>query len=157
MVAETREAQRQADLSSRKKQSILQPLPKLDDQTDPEAFLATFEAAMKEGNFQNNEWTMNIRKLPTGKASSIYQEMNVTTETPYLVFKTSLLQRHGYTETRTRNTFWRSSPGNQQSPRNHLTPILKGITRLDQNIRGPQDHIMEQLLGALTCYYSSEV
>ena len=135
MVAETREAQRQADLSSRKKQSILQPLPKLDDQTDPEAFLATFEAAMKEGNFQNNEWTMNIRKLLTGKASSIYQEMNVTTETPYLVFKTSLLQRHGYTETRTRNTFWRSSPGNQQSPRNHLTPILKGITRLDQNIR----------------------
>ena len=38
MVAETREAQRQADLSSRKKQSIFQTLPKLDDQTDPERF-----------------------------------------------------------------------------------------------------------------------
>ena len=60
MVAETREAQRQADLSSRKKQSILQTPPKLDDQTDPEAFLATFEAAMKEGNFQNKERTLGI-------------------------------------------------------------------------------------------------
>ena len=75
MVAETHEDQRQADLSTRKKQSILQTLPKLDDQTDPEAFLATFEAAMIEGNFQNYEWTTNIRKLLTGKTSSIYQEM----------------------------------------------------------------------------------
>ena len=78
-------------------------------------------------------------------------------ETPYLVFKTSLLERLGYTETRTRNTVCRCGSGDQQSPRNHLTPILKGITRLVQNISGPQDHIMEQLLGTLTCYYLSEV
>ena len=32
---------------------------------------------MKEGNFHNKEWITNIRKLLTGKASSIYQEMNV--------------------------------------------------------------------------------
>ena len=29
----------------------------------------------------------------------IYHEMNVTAETPYVVFKTSLLERLGYTET----------------------------------------------------------
>ena len=156
-ASEIHKAQHQTDLASQKKQAILQALPKLDDHTDPEAFLATFEEAMEEGDFLMEEWMKNIRKLLTGKASSIYYEMNVTAETPYLVFKTSLLERLGYTETRTRHKVWRSSPGDQQSPRNHLTPILKGITRLAKNICDRQDHIKEQLFGVLTCYYSSEV
>ena len=65
-------AQNQTDLAFQKKQAILQALPKLDDHTNPEAFLATFEEAMEEGDFQTEEWTKNIRKLLTGKASLIY-------------------------------------------------------------------------------------
>ena len=77
-ASEMRKAQ--PDLASQKKQAILQALPKRNDHTDPEAFLATFEEAMKEGDFLTEEWTKNIRKLLTGKASSIYHEMNVTEE-----------------------------------------------------------------------------
>ena len=40
--------QYQTDLAFQKKQAILQTLLKLDDHTDPEAFLATFEAAMEQ-------------------------------------------------------------------------------------------------------------
>ena len=78
-ASEMHKAQHQTDLASQKKQAILQDLPKPDDHTDPEAFLATFEAAIEE-NFLTEEWIKNIRKLLTGKASSINREMNVTAE-----------------------------------------------------------------------------
>ena len=46
-ASEMHKAQHQTDLASQKKQAILQALPKLDDHTDPEAFLATFQDLLK--------------------------------------------------------------------------------------------------------------
>ena len=45
----------------------------------------------------------------------------------------------------------------QQSPRAHLSPIIRGINRTAVKVKDQKDQIMEMFNGVLTRYYSSEV
>ena len=59
-------------------------LQKLDDLTDPEAYFVTFEASMAEGDFAEKDWLTILRKQVTGKALSVYQELDPAV--PYKTF-----------------------------------------------------------------------
>ena len=48
--------------------TILQSLQKLDNSTDPEAYLLNFELSMAEGNFPADDWTTILRKSVTGRS-----------------------------------------------------------------------------------------
>ena len=86
---ELRAVEAEAWKSSKKKQLILQMLQKLDDQMDPEAYLATFETSMAEDNFTEEEWPTILRK-----ALSVYQELDRAI--PYQTLKYTLLERLDY-------------------------------------------------------------
>ena len=152
---ERRAAETEVREASNKKQLILQTLQKLDDLTDPEAYLVAFETSMAEGDFAEKDWLTILRKLITGKALSVYQELDPAV--PYKTFKSTLLEWLGYTDAKARKTVWRSQPSDQLSPRNHLAPIIRGINRLAQTVNDRKGHVFEQFRGALTLYYSAEV
>ena len=73
---ERRAAETEVREASNKKQLILQTLQKLDDLTDPEAYFVAFETSMAEGDFAEKDWLTILRKLVTGKALSVYQELD---------------------------------------------------------------------------------
>ena len=152
---ERRAAETEVRETTNKKQLILQTLQKLDDLTDLEAYFIAFETLMAKGDFTEKDWLTILRKLVTGKLFSVYQELDPAV--PYKTFKSTLLDRLGYTDAKARKTVWRSQPSDQQSPRNHLAPIISGINRLSQTVNDRKGHVLEQFRGALTLYYSSEV
>ena len=76
-----------------------------------------------------------------------YQELDATI--PRQDFKRQLLERLGCTEAKARQAVWRNLPTEQQSPRAHLSPIIRGINRLAMKVK---DHIMEMFNGVLTLY-----
>ena len=152
---ERRASETEVREASKKKQLILQTLQKLDDLTDPEAYFVAFESSMAEGDFAEKDWLTILRKQVTGKALSVYQELDPAV--PYKNFKSTLWERLGYTDAKARKTVWRSQLSDQQSPRNHLAPIIRGINRLAQPVNDRKGHVFEQFRGALTHYYSPEV
>ena len=87
--------------SQDEKGAIIQILPKLDGQAEPN--LANFVASMEQGNFPYQNWIATIRIIFTVKAASIYQEMSVTVEMLYQTFTTLLLERLQYTASRIRH------------------------------------------------------
>ena len=149
---ERRAAETEVREASKKKQLILQMLQKLDDLTDPEAYFVAFETSMAEGDIAEKYWLTILRKQVTRKTLSVYQELDPAV--PYKTFKSTMLERLGYTDANARKTVWRSQPSDQQSPRNHLAPIIRGINRLAQPVNDRKGHVFEKFCGALTLYYS---
>ena len=75
---------------------------------------------------------------------------------PYQDFKRQFLERLGCTEAKARQVVWRNLPTEQQSPRAHLSLIIRGINRLAVKVKDEKDQIMEIFNGVLALYYSSE-
>ena len=89
-------------LRQAEEQLILQILQKLDDQTDTEANLTLFETSMAEGDFMEEDWSTILGKEVTGTALSVYQKLDSTI--PYQTFKSTLLERLGYTDAKAKRT-----------------------------------------------------
>ena len=62
---------------------------------------------------------------------------------PYQEFKALLLERLGCTCVKTTQTVWRNLSSDKESPRAHLTPIIRGINRLTNNLKDTKEFIME--------------
>ena len=138
-----------------KRQAILQNLQKLDNQTDPETYHALFELSMAEGLIPTREWNQLLRKQTVGRAAEVFQELDGTM--PYPEFKALMLERLGCTCVKARQTVWKNQPLDHQSPRAHLTPIIRGINPLTNNLKDTTEFLMEMFQGVLTLYYSAEV
>ena len=123
-----RAAETEARDASNNKQLILQTLQKLDDLTDPEAYFIAFETSMAEGDFAEKDWLTILRKLVRGKALPCTR--NWTQRSPTKHLNQRCWRRLGYTDAKARKTVCRSQPSDQQSPRNHHAPIIRGINRL---------------------------
>ena len=52
---------------NKKQSTVLQSLQKLDNSTDPEAYLLNFELSLTEGNFPADVWTTILQKFVTGR------------------------------------------------------------------------------------------
>ena len=62
-IMESKEALCKAEQLDKKRSNILHNLQKLNDSTDPEAYLETFEAAMTDGSFDKKDWLPALRNL----------------------------------------------------------------------------------------------
>ena len=155
-IMESKEALCKAEQLDRKRSNILHNLQKLNDSTDPEAYIETFEAAMTDGSFDQKDWLPALRNLLTGKALSFFRELAVTEETLYLSFKTSFLERMGCTIKQARKTLWNNHPENDTNLREHLQPILRAITRLGEHLTTKADFTAELFQGCLSAYYSPD-
>ena len=150
---ELRAAEAVAREASKKKLLILQMLQKLDDKTSLRSTLLHLKlqwwkaTSQKKtgGQFCNKSW----------KGISVYQKLDPAV--PYQTFKSTLLERFGYTDAKARRTVWRSHPSDQQSHGSNHALIICGINRLTQLANDWKDHVFEQFRGALTLYYSPEV
>ena len=78
-----------------KRQAILHNLQNLNNQTDPETYLAHFELSMAEGLVPTREWNQLLRKQTACGAAEVFLEMDGTM--PYPEFKALLLERLGCT------------------------------------------------------------
>ena len=105
------------------------------------------ELSMTEGNLPADDWTTILRKSVTGRSLEAYQELDATI--PCQDFERQFLERLGCIEAKARQAVWRNLPTEQQSPRAHLSPIIRGINRLAMKVK---DHIMEMFNGVLTLY-----
>ena len=76
---------------------------------------------------------------------------------PYPEFKALMLERLGCTCVKARQTVWRNQPLDHQSLRAHLTPIIRGIYRLTNNLKDTKEFMMEMFQGVVALYYSAEV
>ena len=120
------ESRRAADIVAKelemKRQAILHNLQKLDNQTDPETYLAHFELSMAEGLIPTREWNQLLRKQTAGRAAEVFQELDGTmayAEFKALMlerlgctcirFKALMLERLGCTCIKARQTVWRKS------------------------------------------------
>ena len=104
------ESRRAADIVAKelemKRQAILHNLQKLDNQTDPETYLAHFELSMAEGLIPTREWNQLLRKQTAGRAAEVFQELDGTM--PYPEFKALMLERLGCTCVKARQTVWKA-------------------------------------------------
>ena len=71
--------------------------------------------------------------------------------------QSSMLERIGCTCIKARQIVWRNQPSDQQSLRAHLTPNIRGINGLTNNLKDTKEFMMEMFQGVLTLYYSAEV
>ena len=105
------ESRRAADIVAKelemKRQAILHNLQKLDNQTDPETYLAHFELSMAEGLIPTREWNQLLRKQTAGRAAEVFQELDGTMA--YAEVKALMLERLGCTCIKARQTVWRKS------------------------------------------------
>ena len=153
---ECKEALCKAEQLDRKRSNILHNLQKLNDSTDPEAYLDIFKAAMTDGYFDQKDGLPAQRNLLTGKALSFFRELAVTEETLNRSFKTSFLERRGCTIKQARKMQWNNYPGNDTNLREHIQPILRVITRLVEHLSTKADFTAELFQGCLSAYYSPD-
>ena len=101
-----------------KRQATLHNLQKLDNQTDPETYLAHFKLSMTEGLIPTGEWNQLLRKQTTGRAAEVFQELDGTM--PYPEFKALMLERLGCTCVKARQQSGRISHWTT-NPREHIS------------------------------------
>ena len=83
---------------NKKQSTVLQSLQKLDNSTDPEAYLLNFELSMAEGNFPADDWTTIFRKSVTGRsleAIKIWMQSRSGCKYPVPGFQTAILETTG--------------------------------------------------------------
>ena len=116
------ESRRAADIVAKelemKRPAILHNLQKLDNQTDPETYLAHFELSMAEGLIPTREWNQLLRKQTAGRAAEVFQELDGTM--PYPEFKALMLERLGCTCVKARQQSGRISHWTT-NPREHIS------------------------------------
>ena len=83
--------------------------------------------------------------------------MDLDLTIPYQSIKSNLLEHLGHTKAKARRQTWISKPGDNQSPRIFLAPIVRNIQRLSKDLSSQKDFVKELFLGVLTLLYSAEV
>ena len=110
---------------------------------------------MAEGLIPTREWIQLRQKQTAGREAEAFQELDGTML--YQESKALMLESLGYTCVKARQTVWRNQRSDHQSQRAHLTPIIRGINRLTNNLKDTKEFMMEMFQGVLTLYYSAEV
>ena len=139
----------------RKRQQVLSSLQIFDQTTDPEAYLSSFELFMREGVIPEGEWPAILRKQASRKIMEVMMDLDLTI--PYQSIKSNILEHLGHTKAKGRRLTWTSKPGDNQSPRSFLAPIVRNIHRLSKYLISQKDFVKELFLGVLTLHYSAEV
>ena len=83
--------------------------------------------------------------------------MDLDLTIPYQSIKSNLLEHLGHTKAKARRQTCTSKPGDNQSPRSFLAPIVRNIQRLSKDLSLQKDFVKELFLGVLTLHYSAEV
>ena len=109
----------------RKRQQVLSSLQTFDQSTDPEAYLSSFELFMLEGGIPEGEWPAILRKQASGRIMEVMMDLDLTI--PYQSIKSNLVEHFGHTKAKARRQMWTSKPGDNQSPRSFLAPIVRNI------------------------------
>ena len=65
--------------------------------------------------------------------------MDLDLTIPYQSIKSNLLEHLGHTKAKARRQTWTSKPGDNQSPRNFLAPIVRNIQRLSKDLSSQKD------------------
>ena len=83
--------------NKKSRQAACQELKNWDDNTDPITYLDNFQLVMKEAKISQEEWVNLVRKQLRGKTLSTFQEEALKRDTPYQVFKSTILEWMGAT------------------------------------------------------------
>ena len=83
--------------------------------------------------------------------------MDLDLTIPYQSIKSNLLEHLGHTKAKARRQTWTSKPGDNQSPRSFLAPIVRNIQRLSKDLSSQKDFVKELFLGVLTLHYSESM
>ena len=138
-----------------KRQQVLSSLQKVDQTTDPEAYLSSFELFMREDAIPEREWPAILRKEASGRIMEVMMDLDLTIS--YQSIKLNILEHLGHTQAKARRQTWTSKPGDNQSPQSFLAPIVRNIQRLSKDRLSQKDFVKELFLGVLTLHYSAEV